>query len=102
MNCDKGIDYKELYYALFRDISKGIEVLQQIQIDAEERYLQMGEETDMQIEKTDEPLQKAAQIKNAKRIFPFRIFYPILSLRSRPSRSRAHRRSSSPPAIASR
>lgn len=61
MNCDKGIDYKELYYALFRDISKGIEVLQQIQIDAEERYLQMGEEIDMQIEKTDAPLQKAAQ-----------------------------------------
>ena len=61
MDCDKNIDYKELYYALFRDISKGIEVLQQIQIDAEERYLQMGEETDMQIEKTDEPLQKAAQ-----------------------------------------
>lgn len=61
MDCDKNIDYKELYCALFRDISKGIEVLQQIQIDAEERYLQMGEETDMQIEKTDELLQKAAQ-----------------------------------------
>lgn len=46
MNCDKGIDYKELYYALFRDIDKGIEALKQIQIDAEERYLQMGDQAD--------------------------------------------------------
>ena len=38
------IDYKTLYYALFNDVTKAIEVLQQIQADAEARYLEQDEQ----------------------------------------------------------
>lgn len=38
------LDYKALYYALFNDVSRVIEQLQQVQLDAEERYLEMGDE----------------------------------------------------------
>ncbi|MGM9613086.1 MAG: hypothetical protein ACI3XZ_06220 [Butyricicoccus sp.] len=38
------LNYKALYYALFNDVSRAIEQLQQVQTDAEERYLTMGDE----------------------------------------------------------
>lgn len=38
------IDYKKLYFALFNDLTKFIEQLQQYQSDAEERYLDAAEE----------------------------------------------------------
>lgn len=40
---DDNIDYKALYYALFNDVSRAIEALQKVQIDAEERFLEMGD-----------------------------------------------------------
>lgn len=40
---DDRTDYKKLYYALFNDISRMIEQLQKIQIDAEERFLEAEE-----------------------------------------------------------
>lgn len=38
------IDYKKLYLALFNDLTKFIEQLQQYPTDAEERYLDAAEE----------------------------------------------------------
>ena len=38
------IDYKKLYFALFNDLTKFIEQLQQYPTDAEERYLDAAEE----------------------------------------------------------
>lgn len=36
---DDHTDYEKLYYALFNDVSRLIEQLQKIQMDAEERFL---------------------------------------------------------------
>lgn len=41
---EKKIDYRELYFKLYADVTTAIEQLQQVQIDAEERYLAMGDE----------------------------------------------------------
>ena len=38
------MDYKKLYFALFNDLTKFIEQLQQFPADAEERYLDAAEE----------------------------------------------------------
>lgn len=38
------MDYKKLYFALFNNLTKFIEQLQQYQSDAEERYLDAAEE----------------------------------------------------------
>lgn len=37
------IDYRKLYYKLYADVTRAIEVLEQVQIDAEEHYLEMGD-----------------------------------------------------------
>ena len=41
---EKKIHYRELYFKLYADVTTAIEQLQQVQIDAEERYLAMGDE----------------------------------------------------------
>lgn len=40
---NKDIDYRKLYYTLFRDVNEIIVQLQEILVAAEERFLEMGD-----------------------------------------------------------
>ena len=40
---NKDIDYRKLYYTLFRDVNGIIVQLQEILVAAEERFLEMGD-----------------------------------------------------------
>ncbi len=42
-NLNKDIDYRKLYYTLFRDVDGIIVQLQEILDNAEERFLEMGD-----------------------------------------------------------